>query len=329
MPPSAAPSLSASSRNGCRLFFRFLAHLIAAGTAAVAVFAMLQVRESLEEEPTFDGETLTMPILLCMPTTTNDMTRDEGNVFANATAPILDTIAQDQGKDVCHSMKYLVHSVTFALGLAALALLIFILVDALARTGCGGPFNASMSAGMALFSTFILFQAAASAGALLSEMDYWKDYYQDLQEGSDWTLIHQGEVRPVQDVTVYGHNSRILPLAVLALLLSTFIMVLEVFAVMCCCGGSSDRGNKDREDTAAAYDEENDVLGDLKLNPSLPPAVASPSSHNTFPSPSSLSDDEEEITTTTKNDKNSCQFSLPSWSSFVGAGGGLRENLAE
>ena len=302
---------------------RVIARVLALATAAVAGWSMLTVRDLLEDEPELDGTKLTMPIMICMPVDlgfsgeamTTDMTNTTSET--NTTIPMATPLNYE---DQCHSMKYHLHAVTFALGLAGLALIIFIAVDAMARAGLG-PFNRSTAAGMGLFSTFILFQAAASAGATLNEIKYWEDHYDELLE-EGWTVIGpDGTLVQISEVTLYGQGEDDWPLlliATLALLLMTLLMFLEVLTMMFCCGGANSQQDKDTEQD----------LSDLKVE-SPPPALASPT-HTLSPS-GSASDDgegEEQATTTKKKDERS-SFAFPAWSSYVGAGGGLRENLAE
>eukprot|EP00977_Amphora_coffeiformis_P002120 scaffold407_cov168-Amphora_coffeaeformis.AAC.16 len=322
---STNPNKRSSSSRG-RHAARIIARVLALATAAVAGFSMLTVRELLEDEPDLDGTKLNMPILICMPadlgfgggeamgTNMTNMT-NEANATALAVTP-LNLNYEDQ----CHSMKYHLHSVTFALGLAALALLIFIVVDLTARIGVG-PFNRSTAAGMGLFSTFILFQAAASTGALLNEVKYWEDHYDDLVE-EGWNVMGpDGNVVQISEVALYGQGDDDWPMlliATLALMFMTLLMFLEVMTMMCCFGGPTSQG--DDKST-----EEDDIL---KVE-TPPPALASPV-HTMSPS-GSASDHEEdadEQAITPKKDERS-SFSFPSWSSYVGAGGGLRENLAE
>jgi len=227
-------------------------------------------------------------------------------------------------KGQCHSMKYHLHAITFALGLAALALLIFVIMDSMARVDFG-PLNRSTTAGMGLFSTFILFQAAASTGALLNEVKYWEDHYDDLIE-EGWNVMGlDGNVVQISEVTLYGQGEDdwpMLVIATLALMVTTLLMFLEVMTILFCCGGTNSQVNN--KDT-----EQDDIHSALKVE-TPPPALASPV-HTMSPSGSaSYNGDEEaeEQANATKNEGRG-SFAFPSWSSYVGAGGGLRENLAE
>lgn len=316
-----------TKRSSCgRHVARVIARVLALATAAVSGWAMLSVRELLEDEPELDGTKLTMPILICMPVNLGfggqaadtNVTSDETNATDTTT-----TAMSFDYEEHCHSMKYHLHAVTFALGLAALALIIFIVIESMARVGCG-PFNRSTAAGMGLFSTFILFQAAASAGATLNEVKYWKDHYDEVVEDG-WTIAGpEGSPVQITEVTLYGQGDDDLPvlmIATLALLLMTLLMFLEVMTMMCCCGGADNLENKDAE--------EDDAIDDFKVE-TPPPAVASPT--QTMSPSGSASDNGEgetdERAIVAKKDNRS-SFAFPAWSSYVGAGGGLREDLAE
>lgn len=262
---SEAPSTtSSSSCGGCRLAMLVVARLIALGTAAVSGYAILQVQDLLQDEASLDGGTLTMPVLLCMPA-------ELQIPGVNGTTSLLDVIDENDDYE-CRSLRYMAQASMCALGLAALAALFYVLIDAAVRAGLG-PFNRSSILGMALFSVFILFQAGYSTGAILQESRHWQDYYDDLlaaqqaqakaaaeanpnSTSTTWTVTAQdGSTVEITEIDVYG-DEFILTLAIGALFLTTLLMLMEVLTSLCCCS--------DNVDKAAGNDQQ---PHDLELKP--------------------------------------------------------------
>ena len=257
---SDAAATSSSSMSGCKVALRLLARLIALGTAAVSGYAILQVRDLLQDESSLDGNTLSMPVLLCMP----------GELQipgVNGTTSFV-----DNDEYACRSLRFMAQAAMCALGLAALAALFFVVIDAMARASIG-PFNRSSVLGMALFSVFILFQAAYSTGAIVQEVRHWQDYYDDFLVSQQaqaaaaaeadanitttgWTVqASNGETVEITEIDVHG-DEFILILAVGGLFLTTLLMLMEVLTSILCCGGGSARA-----------DENNYADSDLELKP--------------------------------------------------------------
>ena len=132
--PPQTPTTSSRSRC-CKVALRVAARLVALGTAALSGYAILQVQELLQDEASLDVDsgTLTMPVLLCMP----------------LQVPGVNSTVTGDEDYACRSLRLTAQAAMCALGLAALAILLFVVMDACARTG-RGPFNRSASMGMAL-----------------------------------------------------------------------------------------------------------------------------------------------------------------------------------
>lgn len=255
--PTSA-KMTQTNANVCRTFYAILStfiRLVTLGYAALAIFAFFEIRELLrhsQDEGSFelrDG-TLYVPLIMCLPT---ELPFDDENMIISTTNTTTNPPAYYGADPQCRQLNYLITACAASLLFAAVASVVYVFVDCLARCSCG-PFNMSTSAGMGLFLCFILAQAGISTGALAEQNLYWVDYFQDLVDDMDHL-----------DLTVKSYSSSLILISsALSAFGVAFLVLVDVICYRCCCI-TPDTSARDDEKLAQAEAEEGMIRQSMQI----------------------------------------------------------------
>lgn len=169
--------------------FTIWTRLVALEFCAFAFWACWEMRKLLVGDDAADafeieGDTLKVPLVLCLPTAL---------VIDGAVYTTNSQNDASMGLSNCRSLDYMIFAVAMALLLSGVAVVIYLMVDACGR--CGGHMDrnrnlgtdkkprrlaSTTSAGMCLLLLFMLVQTSISAGALVEQLNAWVDYVGDI-----------------------------------------------------------------------------------------------------------------------------------------------------
>jgi len=230
---------------------------VCATFAVIAAFSIPEVRLLVAENYQQDGDTMYIPLNICMP---NDVVLNGKTVDLSAGNETVD----------CHSLDFLINACAMSFCFSIAAIVVFFMAHMLARRGIG---STAAVGGMGLFLVFILLQTAVCTWALTSESNYWIRYFEEVLND------HFPEMG-ITHVDTHG-NSRLLMATGVAAVASSFFLVLEALMGWCCSGSAatSSTGTSTSVEPKAPTPESTDSSnsGDDEESPESNEATSKPS----------------------------------------------------
>lgn len=241
----------------CALAFTVLTRLISIAFITMSIFCLPEYKKMIAPDFNLVNDILYVPLLYCEP----DEFTVNGNTF---TAP-----AGTPGIGECVAKDTMITAVAGTLCITIFALIIFMIVDFLARRDCCKP---TVAAGMGLFVIFILMQSGLEALAFARECMFWEDIYQQIID----KVILTDATFTGRNAETHGNWKLCAGTAVMSFVLVFFVFIDGIIAL---CNANNRAEGTDGAQTLAT-DDDNDLA--LKSN------VANASPSNNKPSWSDL-----------------------------------------